>query len=400
MKPSKHSSYVFILNISSIFRLFAVFVLSLLLVFILIGTLTSLKPGYRVASSTVNEAAKHFSSKQLYRMFLSDSQLLALNMPKTESFSISKIAFEMMTNVRFQDPRSLLGRELPGFDIFDSKILVAGEGSNYTNLPIESVPPDNSLKSSDPKTQNTDQINKAKDNNQDKHNKPSQTTKGKKRVYIYFTHTHESYLPYLKGVTDPNLAQHSKINVTKVGEKLKEDLEDRGIGAEADTTDVQKLLVKNGMTYSQSYQESREVVLSAMKADHDFQYFIDIHRDSRRRKDTTVTINGKPYAKIAFIIGGDNPNWEQNAKVAEDLHARLKKKYKDLSRGVIMKKGASTNGKFNQDLSNHSFLIEVGGVDNTFEEMYRTMDALADVFADYYWQAEKVNGNKTTTAAK
>ena len=36
-------------------------------------------------------------------------------------------------------------------------------------------------------------------------------------------------------------------------------------------------------------------------------------------------------------------------------------------------------------------LIEFGGVDNTFEELNRSAEALADVFSEYYWQAEKVN---------
>ena len=39
------------------------------------------------------------------------------------------------------DPRSLLGRELPAFSLFDTEIAVAGEGTNYTNMPIESAPP-------------------------------------------------------------------------------------------------------------------------------------------------------------------------------------------------------------------------------------------------------------------
>ncbi|WP_018661402.1 stage II sporulation protein P [Heyndrickxia acidiproducens] len=400
MKSSRHAGHFFILNLTSIIRLISIVILSLLLVSILIGTLTSLKPGYRVSSSAVNEAAKQFSSKTLYKLLLSDSQLLEQNLPKETERPVSNIVFEMLTNVRFEDPRSFLGRELPGFEIFDSKILVAGDGANYTNMPIESVPPDSTLHANDPETRNTDKLEGHNRTAEDEKQQPSRTTGGKKRVYIYFTHTRESFLPYLKGVTNPDLAQHSKINVTKVGERLQQDLGDKGIGAVADTTDILTLLDKNGMQYYQAYQESRNVMASAMRKDRNLQYFIDIHRDSRRKKDTTVVINGKSYAKIAFVIGGEHPNWEKNAKVAADLHNLLKKKYKNVSRGVILKKGATTNGKFNQDLSGNSLLIEVGGVDNTFEEMYRTMDAFADVFADYYWQAQSVNGGRNTETGK
>ena len=64
---------------------------------------------------------------------------------------------------------------------------------------------------------------------------------------------------------------------------------------------------------------------------------------------------------------------------------------RELSRGVFTKKGAGTNGKFNQDLSENAILVEFGGVDNTFEELYNSAEALADVISDYYWQAERVD---------
>lgn len=56
-------------------------------------------------------------------------------------------------------------------------------------------------------------------------------------------------------------------------------------------------------------------------------------------------------------------------------------------------KGFQTgNGVYNQDLSGQAILIEVGGVDNTEEELNRSIDVLAKAFGEYFWQAEKVNG--------
>ena len=197
-------------------------------------------------------------------------------------------------------------------------------------------------------------------------------------------------MPALKGTTDPDLAFHRSVNVTKVGQKLAEELEKRGIGAEESPVDIQRRLTEKRMKYYQSYDMSREVVMQAMGRNRDLQYLIDIHRDSRRRKYTTVTINGVDYARVVFIIGGENANYEKNLQLATQLHHLLQKKYPGLSRGVIEKKGAETNGKFNQDLSENAMLIEFGGVDNTFEELFRTAAAVADVFSEYYWQAEKV----------
>lgn len=60
---------------------------------------------------------------------------------------------------------------------------------------------------------------------------------------------------------------------------------------------------------------------------------------------------------------------------------------------VSFKKGFQTgNGVYNQDLSGQAILIEVGGVDNTEEELNRSIDVLAKAFGEYFWQAEKVNG--------
>lgn len=65
-----------------------------------------------------------------------------------------------------------------------------------------------------------------------------------------------------------------------------------------------------------------------------------------------------------------------------------------------MQKGAGTNGKFNQDLSQNGLLLEFGGVDNTFEELERTAKVFAEIFSEYYWQAEKVNHPSAKPANK
>ena len=43
----------------------------------------------------------------------------------------------------------------------------------------------------------------------------------------------------------------------------------------------------------------------------------------------------------------------------------------------------NVNGIYNQDLSPNTLLIEVGGVDNTIEEVYNTIEALANVLNKY-----------------
>lgn len=390
MKYNRASSFVVTVQGTSILNFFLVITLLLLLIFSISGLITSLNPEYRIKSSSVNSATTHLNGKILFQLITSENHAFKQALPEGEAApKLSNLVFQASTNINLDDPRSLLGRELPGFSLFDGKILVAGEGTNYTNLPIESPPPQEVLKEeNEASIQNTEGLEETVEGDKPT---PSQSTGDRKMVYIYFTHTRESFLPYLKGVTDPNSAQHSKINVTKIGDHLMSELESLGIGTVVDKTDIMTNLNKKGLKYQKSYVESRKVVEAAISSNRDLTYLIDIHRDSQRREKTTININGKSYAKLAFVIGAENPNYEKNVKLASQIHQKLKERYPGLSRGIIEKAGASTNGKFNQDLSGNAMLIEFGGVDNTFEELNRSADAFAEVFSEIFWEAEKVH---------
>lgn len=308
---------------------------------------------------------------------------------------ITNTLFQKATSINLDDPRSLLGGELPGFLHFDGELLVAGDGTDYTDIPMESAPPmEVLLAEREAAVQAVENVDKQED---EKPVPPAVTTNGKKVVYLYHTHTRESFLPLLKDVTNPNEAFHSTANITLVGQKLADELEERGIGTEIDKTDFTGVLHKNGWKYGKSYDASRPTVQSAMAANRDIQFLFDLHRDSARKDKTTATINGKAYARLFFVVGGEHAKYEQNSKVADDLHKLIESKYPGLSRGVRLSRGAGTNGKFNQDLSENALIIEFGGVDNTMEELNRSAEAVADIFSEYFWQAEKVNGDADTT---
>ena len=51
----------------------------------------------------------------------------------------------------------------------------------------------------------------------------------------------------------------------------------------------------------------------------------------------------------------------------------------------------AVNGVYNQDLSPNALLIEMGGVDNTAEELYASVDALVEAFSHYYNEVVKKN---------
>ncbi|ABS21867.1 stage II sporulation protein P [Bacillus cytotoxicus] len=305
-------------------------------------------------------------------------------------FSISSFLFSVATNIRFDDVRSFVGRELPGFGKYDTEIVIAGEGTNYSNLPIESsVPLEEVVKE---RTGEAGQVQK-KDSNVEK-KQPDQTTGERKVAFIYHTHSWESFLPLLNLTNDPNpnKATSSVTNISILGERLREQLENEGIGAIEDKTDVGKRLISKGLNSNSSYKESREIVQEAMARNKELQYFFDLHRDSARKNVTTKVIGDKSYAKLAFVIGKGNKNYAKNLQLATALHEAINQKYPGVSRGVIQKGFQTGNGVYNQDLSGQALLIEVGGVDNTADELNRSIDALAKAFSEYFWQAEKVNG--------
>lgn len=369
-----------------------IYLITVVSIFVLIGLLTTMKPAYRVSSDLISEWTSDVDSAIFLNLIGMENRAFKQSFPEEAQLpEVSSVFFQLATSVKPNDPRSLLGNEIPGFSIYDNRILIAGEGTDYTNLPVESSPPlEEVLKDREAVM---DDEPEAADPGEDKvESGPS--TDGRQVVYLYNSHNRESFLPHLPGVDDPNLAHHGEANVTRINERLAEKLEKRGIGTKMETADIGKMLDERGWEYWQSYEASREVAQEAIAANDDIQYVFDIHRDSLRREETTKTIEGKEYARIMFVVGKDHANYEQNLEVASELHYLIEEKYPGLSRGVLPKGGAGSNGVYNQDLSENAVLVEFGGVDNNFEELFRTADAFAEVFSEYYWnEAEEVSGS-------
>ena len=196
-------------------------------------------------------------------------------------------------------------------------------------------------------------------------------------VYLYNSHQLENYNNDnldIYGIT-PNVLMASYL--------LRERLTKLNIPTIVETANMSSILEKNNWDYSYSYRASRGLLVDKISKYKTLKYFIDIHRDSVGGNLTKVSINGKTYAKILFIIGLDHNNWEPNYNMAVKLNNKLDSSYPNLSRGIMKKTGINVNGIYNQDVSNNCILIEVGGVDNNIEEVYNTMDAIAQVLSTY-----------------
>jgi stage II sporulation protein P len=164
---------------------------------------------------------------------------------------------------------------------------------------------------------------------------------------------------------------------------LKEDLNDLGIGTVVNEFNLAEFIRINNWTHADSYKASRIFILDAKNKYGTLEYYIDIHRDSIKKINSTKTIGGKDYARILFVVGQENPNYQANLDLANKLHKMLNDAYPGLSRGVIKKQGTGVNGVYNQDVSPKSMLIEVGAYENTLEEVMITVEAISQTLYKY-----------------
>lgn len=364
-----------------------------------IAALTSAGPAYRLSSQAITDWTRQLDSSIYLHILGNENKVFESVKPEeAPSIQLSNILMQLLTTIKPDDPRTLLGSEIPGFSLYENQIVIAGEGTNYTNLPIESAQPDHVIEE-EPVQEKEEEVpteeeqNPPDDDQEQKEEEPAPSTGEKDVVYIYHTHNQESYLPSLDAEQEDS-AYNKNANVTDAGEAMAKRLEELGIGTIADKTDIGAILNENGMAYHQSYDASRGVVEAAVAEHKDVSFVFDIHRDSLKRKDTTKEIDGKTYAKVVFVVGAENKEYEKNLKLATDLHKKIEAEYPGLSRGVITKQGAGVDGVYNQDVSDKAALLEIGGAENTLEEATRTAELFAEIFADYYWEAEKVQGGQ------
>lgn len=192
-------------------------------------------------------------------------------------------------------------------------------------------------------------------------------------VYLYNSHQLENYSNAnleIYGIT-PNVLMASYL--------LKEKLNEKGVSTIVEDTDLTNFLAINGWDYSYSYKASRVFILEKQTKYDSLKYYIDIHRDSVSKKNSTTTIDNKSYAKVLFVVGLEHDNYQANLDLANKVNGLIEKHYPGLSKGILKKEGAGVNGIYNQDLSSGSMLIEVGGYENTIEEVLNTMEALSKV---------------------
>ena len=195
-------------------------------------------------------------------------------------------------------------------------------------------------------------------------------------IYLYNTHQLESYAP-------SNYAEFS-INPTVImNDYILEDIfNKKGYKVYVEESSIKDILDQNNWRYSNSYKASRILLEQRYNEYPSLKYFIDIHRDSLSKEKTTININNKDYAKVLFIVGLENPNYENNLAFTEKINNKINELYPNLSKGIYKKSGPGVNGIYNQDFSKNTILIEIGGEENTTTEVLNTALAFASCFLE------------------
>lgn len=195
-------------------------------------------------------------------------------------------------------------------------------------------------------------------------------------IYIYNSHQTEEYAPssFLEYSVNPTVMMADYI--------MEEIFSKNKLTSLVEERKVKDILTENGWNYSYSYEASRILMEEAKKNNPSLKYFVDVHRDSLKKDKTTVEINDKSYAKTIFLIGLENPRYEQNLSFTSKINDKLNEKYPGLSKGIYKKGGTGVNGVYNQDFSEYTILIEIGGPENTTGEVLNSTLAFAECFME------------------
>lgn len=203
------------------------------------------------------------------------------------------------------------------------------------------------------------------------------------RIVLYNTHSNESYRK-VEGDGYEESSQwrtlNSGYNIQKVAQNLAYLLcNEYHLPVMFDGTDHEQ-----GKYYTTSYERS----LETMKKDkqlYPVELFIDVHRDATGSSGVgdVVTVDGKPCAKVMFVIGTaegktgqgfkERPeDWEANKRIADAIIAELNTYAKGFGKTTRVK-----TGRYNQHMAKTCILIEIGHNQNTLQEVMNSVPYIA-----------------------
>ncbi len=195
-------------------------------------------------------------------------------------------------------------------------------------------------------------------------------------VYIYNSHQTEEYQAnsFAENEVGPTVMMASYI--------MRDVFDKNQYKTLVEERSIKDILRQNNWRYYRSYDASRIYLNDSKEKNPTIKYFIDVHRDSLNKDKTTITINDKNYAKTIFLIGTENPNYQENLEFTTRINNKLNEKYPNLSKGIYQKGGDGVNGVYNQDNSKYTLLVEIGGPENKIDEVLNSTLAFCECFLE------------------
>ena len=191
------------------------------------------------------------------------------------------------------------------------------------------------------------------------------------QILILHTHGTEAYTPTGEEdayqPTDPYRTLDTGYNMVRVGEEIARVLEEAGFSVLHDTT------LYDYPSYNEAYDRSLAGAQALLEQYPSIRIVLDVHRDALEGEDGTVyktmaQTGGEAAAQVMLVMGTDDnglphERWRDNLTLAVHLQMQLNQDCPTLARPISLR-----TGRYNQQLTTGSLLVEVGSHGNTLEE--------------------------------
>lgn len=191
-------------------------------------------------------------------------------------------------------------------------------------------------------------------------------------VLIYHSHATESYTrageDYRESAAYRTLEED--YNMVSVGARVAGLLEEGGIRV------IHSRTLHDHPSYNGAYASSRREVQEILERNPSIRLVLDLHRDASggegEQLRTAVELSRGTAARLMLVMGGGHDRWQENLALAVKLQLQLEAEAPGITRPIDLR-----SGRFNQDLSPGTLLVEVGAAGNTRAEALAAAEVLA-----------------------
>ena len=186
-------------------------------------------------------------------------------------------------------------------------------------------------------------------------------------------------IDYISSLCSDELIAYLVEGITNAkGKTLKDCLNNKGYQCDVEGNDFEGYKAVHKIAYNKSYTVSKMYLEESLKLSGGYDLIIDFHRDSISKELSTISHDGKSYAKIMFVVGKSSGKFDAVNQLSQKLSDLANATVPKISRGVYVKKS-----HYNQGISDNMVLIEVGAQSNTKEEVQATVEIIAKAIGEY-----------------